>query len=540
MRILIGQISPIIGDIDGNLRLCLEAVSAARRHQCGLVLLPEMALSGYQPRDLLHQGGFVAACMAAAERLIAASAGLTVVFGLPLRDDRGLRNAAIVAHDGRARATIHKRLLPTYDIFDEDRYFLPGEGPQPVVTIDGVRLGITICEDLWNHPTLLPELPPYPADPAADLAGRCDVLLNLSASPFHRHKVTLRRALMQAKAAQVGVPLLYANMVGGNDELLFDGRSLVIRPDGALLHEGPAFEAAHLIVDLDRDAPRPVPALQPEAEVAAALRMGIRDYAARCGFRGALLGLSGGIDSALVAALAVQALGPENVLTIGMPGPYSSDGSITDARALADALGCAFEVLPIGDIHTAFLGTLAPVFAGRAADVTEENLQSRARGSLLMAVSNKLGHLLLTTGNKSELSVGYCTLYGDMNGGLSVIGDLFKTEVYALSRHLNRDGEVIPQATLDKPPSAELAPDQRDSDSLPPYDVLDAVLRLLVEERRAQDEVIAAGFDAALVRRVAGLLARSEYKRWQTAPVLRVTPKAFGTGRRIPLAQRWR
>ncbi|RME25803.1 MAG: NAD+ synthase [Deltaproteobacteria bacterium] len=536
MKLLLGQVSPVIGDVQGNLARCLAAVEEARAAGCRLVVLPELVLSGYPPRDLLERADLVAACRAAAMDLVAAShGGLIVVFGVPWRDDEGLRNAAIVAWDGRLVRVVCKSLLPTYDVFDEHRYFVAEEDPHPV-EVAGLRLGVTICEDIWHEPALFPHRT-YDIDPI-DCMVDCDLVLNLSASPFHTGKAHTRLALVRKQAADARAPLVYCNQVGGNDELLFDGQSLVVTADGRLLVQGPQFQSAHLVVDLDGPE---VPFHSPgfEAEVFGALVMGVRDYATRCGFSRALVGLSGGIDSALVACVAAEALGSENLWTIGMPGPFSSQGSIDDAAALAANLGVRFDLLPIHGVYDAYLDTLAGLFAGRDRDVTEENLQARTRGALLMAVSNKFGHLLLTTGNKSELAVGYCTLYGDMCGGLAVISDLFKTDVYRVCRWLNRDGPRIPESILTKPPSAELAPGQTDQDSLPPYPVLDAILRMYIEELIDPVEIVARGHDPALVRRVVSMVVRSEYKRWQMPPGLRVTSKAFGSGRRIPLAQRW-
>ena len=535
MKVLLGQLSPIIGDVQGNLALCLAALADARTAGCSMVVLPELVLSGYPPRDLLERSDLIAACMSAATDLVAASAGLIVVFGTPWRDDRGLRNSAVVANDGRWVRVVHKTLLPTYDIFDEHRHFTAETDPHPV-DVAGMSLGVTICEDIWHEPALFPHRT-YAVDPMHRMIG-CDLILNLSASPFHTGKGQTRLALVRKQAADAAAPIIYCNMVGGNDELLFDGQSLVVHPDGRLLLQGPQFTAGHLVVDLDG----PEVAFHSvgfEEEVFDALVMGVRDYARRCGFSHGLVGLSGGIDSALVLSVATAALGAEHVLSVGMPGPYSSEGSVRDAQALAANLGVRFEQMPIGEIHQAYLHTLASLFAGRAPDVTEENLQARARGTLLMAISNKLGHLLLTTGNKSEVAVGYCTLYGDMCGGLAVISDIFKTDVYRVARWLNREREVIPASTLVKAPSAELAPGQTDQDSLPPYPVLDAILHMYVEDLLDPQEIVARGHDPALVRRIVRMVVKSEYKRWQMAPGLRVTSKAFGSGRRIPLAQRW-
>jgi NAD+ synthetase len=533
-RVALAQLSPVVGDVRGNGDACIGAIRAAHQAGAEVVVATELALSGYPPRDLLERADLVRACREEAARVAAATEGITAIYGAPWVDG-GLRNAAIVARDGAVVATRYKTLLPTYDVFDEARWFVPAAKNAPL-EIAGRTVGITVCEDLWFDVAARR----YPVDPVDALVG-VDVLVNLSASPFHAGKARFRRELLGRKARQARAPVAFCNQVGGNDELLFDGNSMVVDATGALLARAPAFSEGVVVVELEGGGLAEAGALDMglQEEVVEALTMGIRDYARRTGFRKALIGLSGGIDSALVAVLAVRALGAENVLGIGMPGPYSSEGSVTDARALATNLGIEFQLVPIGAIHAAFTTALAHMFAGRPSDVTEENLQARARGTLLMAISNKLGHLLLSTGNKSEMAVGYCTLYGDMNGGLAVIGDVFKTEVYALCRWLNREREVIPQPTIDKPPSAELAPGQFDQQSLPPYPVLDAILRKLVEGQEAPAQVAGEGFDPALVARIARMVARSEYKRWQAAPVLRVSPRAFGTGRGIPLAQRW-
>lgn len=540
MKVLVAQLDPVIGDFAHNLRGVLAAIHAARVHGARLVVTPELAACGYPPKDLLTRGDFLAACASFVETVAARTAGtdLVVVLGAPV-EDAGLRNAAVICANGRVEHVVHKSLLPVYDVFDEPRWFRPGRNPGPIV-VNGIRLGVSICEDAWNDEEICgkPGGPPwpYPEDPF-DRLGGCDVVVNLSASPFHVGKGKTRLEMLQRKARRVGAPIVYVNQACANDELIFDGESWVVAADGAVIHQSASFTPGMDLVDLAaRVTPTWAPAVEQQVH---ALVMGIRDYAARTGFTRAVLGLSGGIDSAVVAVLAARALGPENVLGVAMPGPFSSEGSLSDARALADALGIELATVPISPIHDAFLAALGPVFGDRPADLAEENLQARARGSVLMGISNKDARLLLTTGNKSEMAVGYCTLYGDMNGALAVIGDLYKTEVYALARHLNVGAEVIPASTITKPPSAELRPNQTDQDSLPPYDVLDSILRRLVEEVASVDAVVAEGFDPALVRRVAGMLARSEFKRWQAAPVLRVSPKAFGTGRRLPLATRW-
>ncbi|MDP2313764.1 MAG: NAD+ synthase [Pseudomonadota bacterium] len=535
MRVLLLQGAPVIGDVARNAALCIEGIRAAAAGGARILLGSELMLSGYPPRDLLERGDLLRACQVAAEDVARATAGTDViaVFGTPWRD-RGVRNSAVIAAGGEIVAVRHKTLLPTYDVFDEHRYFVPETDPRPV-DVGGLRLGVTVCEDIWNEPGMGRR---YDADPVERMRGT-DVVLNLSSSPFHAAKGAVRLDLIRRKAALAGAPLVYCNQVGGNDELLFDGGSLAVAADGRLLFQGPQFRTGSWFVDLD--GPGLVPTALPfEEEVLEALTMGVRDYAARCGFKTAVLGLSGGIDSALVAVVGARALGAENVFAVGMPGPFSSAGSIDDAKALADTLGLQWVQLPITPVYDRFLETLAPVFAGVKRDVTEENLQARVRGTLLMALSNKFGHLLLTTGNKSEMAVGYCTLYGDMNGGLAVLSDVFKTDVYRLARWINRDGEVIPAATIAKPPSAELAPNQTDQDSLPPYDQLDAILCLYVEGVVDPDDIVARGHPRDIVERVVRMVVRSEYKRWQAAPGLRVSPRAFGIGRRIPLAQVWR
>ena len=539
MRVLMAQVSPVVGDIAGNEALARASLAAGCAQRADLVVLTEQIISGYPARDLLDYEGFLEACERAAERLAAATdtAGPVLIFGCPWRQPGGLRNAAVVAHGGRIVALRSKSLLPTYDVFDESRYFQPETATTPV-QVAGFTLGITICEDLWNDPALFPRHR-YPTDPLARLTG-CDLIVNLSASPFHAGKASLRRELFRRRAQQAGAPLVFVNQVGGNDELLFDGRSLALDATGGLLAQGPAFTPAQILIDTALPPAVEPPAMPFEEEVTAALCMGLRDYAARCGFRTAVLGLSGGIDSALVCCLAARALGPTQVTAVAMPGPYSSGASLADARTLAGNLGVHFEVLPIGAVYEAYRATLATRFAGRPFDVTEENLQARVRGNLLMALSNKEGHLVLTTGNKSETAVGYTTLYGDMAGGLAVISDVFKTDVYRLAQHFNRAGELIPPHILTRPPSAELAPDQTDEASLMPYAELDAILHLYLEERWDPSAIESQGFDPAHVRKAVGLVMRSEYKRWQAPPGLRVTVRAFGTGHRHPLAQRWR
>ncbi len=544
MKVLMAQVSPVVGDLAGNSQLVLAALARGTRLNVDLVLLPEMVLSGYPPRDLLEYGSFVRACRQAAERLAARTTekGPVLVLGLPLRDDKGLRNAAMVAHAGKVAALRFKSLLPTYDVFDELRYFVPESDPRPV-EVAGMKLAVTICEDIWNDPELFPRQP-YSWDPVDRLEG-CDALLNLSASPFHAgsphhpDKPRLRLSLCRRKARKAGAPLVFVNQVGGNDELVFDGNSMAVSSGGRLLAHCPSFEPSCQVVDLHAAGTVEPPATCFEEQVEQALTLGIRDYARRCGFSSGVMGLSGGIDSAVVCVLAARALGPENVHAVAMPGPYSSRASLDDARRLALNLGTRFQVLSIDPAYRSYLEALKERFAGTDFGVTEENLQARIRGNLLMAISNKEGHLLLTTGNKSELAVGYCTLYGDMAGGLGVISDIFKTDVYRLARWFNRNKELIPSRILQRPPSAELAPDQTDEASLMPYHELDAILRAYLEQRMEPADIVSAGHDPRSVARAVRLVTLNEYKRWQAAPGLRVSSRAFGMGRRFPLAQRW-
>jgi len=540
MRALIHQAAPVVGAVRRNADALIAAIEAGASEDVDLVVGPELGICGYPPRDRLETHGFLASCQSAVDRVVAASAGkrAVVVFGAPWRADGALFNAAFVAHDGRLVAVRTKQLLPTYDVFDERRHFQPGE-PSGPVEVAGWRISVSICEDLWGIDGFRPD-DRYRVDPLA-AHPRCDVAVNLSASPFHTGKGATRRALVATQARRLGAPLVYVNQVGGNDHLLFDGRSLVADASGALLHELPAFAAVDRVVDLAAPAAAFVDP-DPREETYAALVMGVRDYAHRSGFRRALVGLSGGIDSALVATIAVDALGGENVLGVGLPGPYSSQGSVDDARALAIALGIRFELAPVSPAWEVLRASVAMARRGDLgdeADLASQNLQARIRGTILMAISNAEDRLLLTTGNKSEIATGYCTLYGDMNGALAVIGDVYKTDVQAISRWVNRSRERIPVATIEKPPSAELAPDQKDEDSLPPYAILDPLLRVLIEGCGTADELIGAGADPALARRVERLLRTSEYKRWQGAPALRVSPRAFGFGRRMPLASVW-
>jgi NAD+ synthetase len=455
------------------------------------------------------------------------------------RPGRAVTNSVALLHEGKVAAIRHKTLLPTYDVFDEDRYFEPAQENLPV-PFRQTKIGLTICEDVWNDEDFWRDRR-YRRNPAAELvAAGAQVLFNSSASPWHLGKNRMRDQMLASLAAKVRCPLVYCNLVGGNDELIFDGGSLVYDGAGRLVASAKLFEEDFVVLDLATAPTVAAPALAEEEQLFKALVVGLRDYLHKCGFKSAVLGLSGGIDSALTAVLAVEALGKENVRGVSMPSRYSSPGSLDDARQLAERLGIRYDVIPIEPVFVAAKGQFKEVFAGRAEDATEENMQARLRGMILMALSNKFGSLVLTTGNKSELAVGYCTLYGDMCGGLAVISDVPKTVVYRLARWVNRDREIIPEASITKPPSAELRPNQTDQDSLPPYDVLDAILDLYVVELKSAEEIVRAGFDEAVVKRVVRLIDVNEYKRRQSAPGLKVTTKAFGVGRRVPIAQRYR
>jgi NAD+ synthase (glutamine-hydrolysing) len=567
-RIALAQIDPTVGDLDGNAAAIRGATERARAAGAGLVIFPELALCGYPPRDLLDLPEFVeraARTLAALAAPADWSRGVSVVFGFPERVEGapppGLMNSAALLSGGRVAAVGRKSLLPTYDVFDETRYFLPASSATAAAVPElagdppaGLRLGLSICEDIWNDERFW-QRPRYQRDPIAELVqGGAALVANLSASPYALGKPALRERMLAASARSHGVPIAYVNQVGGNDALVFDGGSMLLAPDGRVLLRAPLFEEALLLADPDGGRPevlgldgRPLPpagpAPDPEAdELFRALALGVRDYVRKCGFRSAVVGLSGGIDSALTACLAAEALGPGQVLGVAMPSRYSSGHSREDARALAEALGVRFMEIPIEPMHAAFLGQLRQATGAPLGDLAEQNVQARIRGQILMALSNDTGGLVLSTGNKSELAVGYCTLYGDMAGGLAVIGDLPKTLVYRVSRAANaRAGrQLIPERTFTKPPSAELKPGQVDQDSLPPYDVLDDILHAYLEERRGAEEIVARGHPAETVRRVLRMVLMSEYKRRQAAPVLKVSEKAFGEGRRFPIAHGWR
>ena len=543
MKIALLQINPTVGDFAGNAQLVADASAAAKRAGAELAVTPELALAGYLPRDLLLSPGFVSRCWDAAAALARSLAGgPAVLVGLPepntSDEGRPLFNTAVLMRDGRVDQRFRKGLLPTYDVFDEDRYFEPFRGPQ-VLELCHRRLGISICEDVWNDRDFWKRRR-YHFDPVQELVGAgAEAIVNLSASPFSIGKPHLRAQMLSSMAAKHHRPILYVNQVGGNDDLVFDGQSSAWNAAGALIARGRSFATDIVIVDLDGSTPlAPLPELAAESQIWDALVLGTKDYVRKCGFSSVVLGLSGGIDSALTGAIAAEAVGPDHVLGVLMPSPYSSQGSIDDALELARHLGIDTLTLPIEPAMKAMEHTLESAFRGTVRDVTEENIQARLRGNLLMALSNKRGALLLTTGNKSELAVGYCTLYGDMSGGLAVIADVPKTMVYRVARWLNaaRGRAIIPESTLTKAPSAELRPNQIDQDSLPPYDVLDDILQRHIEQHEPADAIIAAGFDAATVRRVLGLVGRAEFKRKQAAPGLKVTDRAFGTGWRMPIA----
>lgn len=550
MKFALVQTNPTIGDVEANARAIATGIREAAAVGADLAIFPEQSLLGYPAKDLLLRREIIERNVAALKSIAADCRGIAALVGFAEPNDtavgRPVFNSVALLADGRIAHRWRKRLLPTYDVFDEARYFEPA-GAQTPVDLNGVRLGVTICEDMLSEPMFGRAL--YSCDPVDEAArAGADVLINVSASPYFLDKHAWRVRHMATHARRHRLPIVYVNQVGGNDELLFDGASCAIDADGACVAQAASFGEGRHMVELTPDQPMRIRGVDPTqqtptgmAGVHAALLMGLRDYARKCGFERVIVGLSGGVDSALVAALAVAALGADRVHGIAMPSRFSSEHSLADARALAANLGIRLSVIPIEPMHAAFEASLAPHFEGRPPDVTEENVQARIRGGILMALSNKFGSLLLTTGNKSELAVGYCTLYGDMCGGLAVISDVPKTMVYALARHINESAgrEVIPRGTLTKPPSAELRPNQTDQDTLPPYDVLDAVLERYEEHLQSPEEIVVAGFDPSVVRDLVRMMRVSEYKRRQAAPGLKVTSRAFGFGRRMPIAAKY-
>ncbi|HWY78110.1 MAG TPA: NAD+ synthase [Verrucomicrobiae bacterium] len=542
MKVALAQINTTVGDLAGNEGKILAAHRRGVEAGVDLVMFPELTITGYPPRDLLLKRSFISQNLAVLDQLAAASGKVAMLVGFvgenKKRPGREVSNCVALLQDGKIFTTRTKTLLPTYDVFDEDRYFEPAQENHPVEFAGG-KIGLTICEDIWNDEDFWPERR-YQHNPPLELAAEGSrILFNVSASPWHVGKQETRYQMLRSMAQKAKCPMLFCNQVGGNDELVFDGGSLAFNAAGELIARAEMFAEDFVIVDTATARPMPRIVGPEEELVYKALVMGLRDYLYKCGFKSAVLGLSGGIDSALTACIAADALGKENVRGISLPSQFSSQGSLDDARILAERLGISCEVIPIQPPFEAVKKQLQPIFAGRAEDTTEENIQARLRGVILMALSNKFGSLLLTTGNKSELAVGYCTLYGDMCGGLAVISDVPKTMVYRLSRWINREREIIPTASITKPPSAELRLNQTDQDSLPPYDILDAILDAYVVQGRTLSEIVQGGFDEATVKRVIRLIDFNEYKRRQAAPGLKVTSKAFGVGRRIPIAQKY-
>jgi NAD+ synthetase len=550
VKIAIAQLNPTVGNIAGNCQGILKTAEEAARQGVKLLLTPELSICGYPPRDLLLNPSFVEhlaiSLQQLAEKLPKELAVLVGTVSINpdahLLGEKGLYNSTALLYKGKEKKLFHKRLLPTYDVFDENRYFASGKESN-FFTLDSLKIGVTICEDLWNDEKFWGKRS-YEVNPISDLASfDIDLIVNLSASPYSVGKQKLREAMLRHEANRYHLPMIYANQVGGNDDLIFDGNSFAINSRGELIARAKSFAEDLIIVDFEETKKEPLPTTifplleTEEEEIWSALVLGLKDYARKCGFSKVILGLSGGIDSALVAAIATEALGKGNVLGVLMPSPYSSEHSVRDAEELVKNLGINREILPIGELMKGYDRLLEPLFKGTEFGVAEENIQSRIRGNLLMAIANKFGYLLLSTGNKSEMAVGYCTLYGDMNGGLAVIADVPKTRVFSLCDWLNREREIIPNNIMVKPPSAELKPGQVDQDSLPPYEVLDEILYLLINQHRSPDQIIAEGHHPTLVKKVARLVKNAEFKRRQAPPGLKITDRAFGTGWRMPIAQ---
>jgi NAD+ synthase (glutamine-hydrolysing) len=540
MKIGFAQINPTVGDLRGNCDLIISAYKRLANAGAELVLTPELAITGYPPQDLVFKSRFVPENLALLEKLHARLGNAPLLVGFVDRNEgRGkpFHNAAALLERGKPIRKAYKCLLPTYDVFDEDRYFEPANRIEPF-EFNGKKIGVTICEDIWTD-DYLPR-PLYDVEPTRSLVEQgSEIILNLSASPFRLGAPACRLEMIAAQAREYHRPICYCNVVGGNDQLVFDGNSIAVSASGQLIAQLAAFREEEKIVDTDSAATIEFHEGKTPEQLFAALSLGVRDYFRKCNFHSAVIGLSGGVDSAVTAVIAVEALGAENVTGVSMPSPYSSRGSVDDARALAHNLGIRFLEIPITEAFRDFKGQFKEIFKGQPENETEENMQPRLRAMTLMALSNKFGHLLLTTGNKSELAVGYCTLYGDMAGGLAVISDVPKTMVYELARWINRDREIIPKSTIEKPPSAELKPNQKDQDTLPPYEILDQILQLYVEENLSARDVIARGFDEKTVRWIQRRVDLNEYKREQAAPGLKVTSRAFGIGRKMPIAQKY-
>ena len=552
MKIAIAQLNPTIGDLAGNCQKILNAAEKAAEHGVNLLLTPELSLCGYPPQDLLLNPGFVESMTLSLQQLAQQlPTELAVLVGTGsvnteagLLGEKNLYNSTALLKGGKIEKFFHKRLLPTYDVFDENRYFASGK-QSSFFTLNSLKIGVTICEDLWNDERFWGKRS-YEINPLDDLATLdVDLIVNLSASPYSVGKQKLREAMLNHEVNRYHIPVIYTNQVGGNDDLIFDGNSMGLNSKGKLMTRAKSFTEDFVIVEFNQKEKELLPAIisplpeTEEEEIWSALVLGVKDYAKKCGFSKVILGLSGGIDSALVATIAAEALGADNVLAVLMPSPYSSDHSIKDAEILVKNLGIKSKILPIGEIMKSYDRLLEPLFKGTEFGIAEENIQSRIRGNLLMAIANKFGYILLSTGNKSEMAVGYCTLYGDMNGGLAVIADVPKTRVFSLCNWINRSQEIIPHNILIKPPSAELKPGQIDQDSLPPYEILDEILYLLINQHQSTEQIIAEGYASAVVKKIVRLVKNAEFKRKQAPPGLKITDRAFGTGRRMPIASRW-
>jgi len=544
MKIALAQINPIIGDFTHNTEKIMAAAERAIGLSCDLIVFSELIISGYPPRDLLEKKDFVEANLMHLQRLVKSIKGIGVICGVvdnnPNEKGNPLYNSAVLFDNGKILQQAHKRLLPTYDVFDERRYFEPGKECSPFLYKD-CQTGLTICEDIWNDKDFLSRQL-YPADPVESMIKEgVNLFINISASPFHVGKREFKWDMFGSMAKKYMVPLLYVNQVGGNDSVLFDGISIAFDAQGRVAARARDFEEDMVVFDTQTQRGDLHPVSETDTEsILNALIMGTRDYVRKCGFSKAVIGLSGGIDSALTAYIAVQALGKGNVMLVFMPSQYTLKENFQDTKNLSKNLGIKLFTVPIEGVFEKFLQELSPLFKDVSTDVTGQNIQARTRGTILMAISNKLGHLLLSTGNKSELAVGYCTLYGDMNGGLSVISDVPKTMAYKIARLINKDREVIPERIIQKPPSAELKPDQLDQDDLPPYEILDDILKAYIEDNKAPEEIIEMGFEPSIVMDIIKRVDQNEYKRHQSPPGLKVTTKSFGYGRRFPIAQRYR